>query len=86
MDADPQMISIVICGAGPSPVAQKGDDGAAKHDIRPGRYAVLVQLLQALAELNAPVERGSGMRGFLDKVESRIGGAVMDQVRKRWIL
>ncbi|KAK8861503.1 hypothetical protein IAR55_002324 [Kwoniella newhampshirensis] len=72
--ADPQMVAIVLMGD----VAPKQNKGKAKEgeiavaNIKPGRYAVLVEFINALDKVKETASSGSKLRTFIDGVETRL--------------
>lgn len=73
--ADPQMVVIVLMGgAAPRPSKGKGKEGEPINaDIRLGRYACAVELLQALDGLEASNRKDKKVRAFIETVESSLG-------------
>jgi hypothetical protein len=89
------MVSVIICAhagakapsvtSDAAPLPASSVEGTAREDkavmpIGIGKYAVILELLTALQALPGPVERNSRMRSFLDKIESKVSAALLEQV------
>lgn len=72
MQADPQMLAIVLTGeAGPRKAKGKGKEGAANViSIRLGRYAVVLELLMAIKQITKPDVHEQEL---ITTLESRVG-------------
>ncbi|OCF58018.1 hypothetical protein L486_04045 [Kwoniella mangroviensis CBS 10435] len=72
--ADPQMVVIVLIGdVGPKQPKGKGKEGEkVTVNVKLGRYAVLVGLIEALGQVDEPAGSGSRLRAFIENVEARL--------------
>ncbi|KAK4687249.1 hypothetical protein P7C73_g2860, partial [Tremellales sp. Uapishka_1] len=71
--ADPQMVTIVLIGdVGPKPSKGKGKEGEKRIvNVKLGRYAVLIELLNALNKLDD--KEMKAIKVFAESVESKLG-------------
>ncbi|WWC87775.1 uncharacterized protein L201_002667 [Kwoniella dendrophila CBS 6074] len=72
--ADPQMVVIVLMGdISPKPPKGKGKEGEKTIiNVKLGRYAVLINFIDALEKVNEPAGSGSRLRSFIENVEARL--------------
>lgn len=72
--ADPQMVVIVLMGdVAPKAPKGKGKEGEeAIVNIKLGRYAVLINLIDALDKVDEPAGSGSRLRSFIENIEARL--------------
>ena len=77
LNADPQMVVIVLMGdTAPKPNKGKSKEGTTQNvNVRLGRYACLVELIEALVEpaLGSPKPKDKHTRAFVDAIENRLG-------------
>ncbi|WVW80039.1 hypothetical protein I302_102012 [Kwoniella bestiolae CBS 10118] len=72
--ADPQMVVIVLVGdAAPKQLKGKGKEGEkVTVNVKLGRYAVLMGLIEALDKVDEPAGSGTRLRTFIENVEARL--------------
>ncbi|WWC68739.1 uncharacterized protein I206_102673 [Kwoniella pini CBS 10737] len=73
--ADPQMVVIVLMGdAAPKEPKGKGKEGEkGTVNVKLGRYAVLISLIEALDKIDESAGSGTRLRTYLESIEARLG-------------
>ena len=76
------MVAIVLMGdVAPKQSKGKAKDGErAVGTIKLGRYAVLLQLVEAFADVEESAGSGTRLRGFVEAIESRLGMMIEAEV------
>lgn len=80
--ADPQMVIIVLMGdVAPKQHKGKGREGEPPSiPVKLGRYAVMVEFIAALEQLDEPAGSGSRLKSFIEALELRLGAFLEAEV------